>query len=156
MKRSAALAPLSRDHHRALVVAARLRRATARTAAAAREAFLAFWREDGERHFREEEEHLLPAYAACAAPYDPLVARVLGDHVAIRALALRLRRTDAADVEMLRELGAALADHVRREERTLFSRIERALPAPELDRLLSLLGAAEEARAATAGDGERS
>jgi hypothetical protein len=42
MKRSAALASLSRDHHQALVVAQRLRRATDATAAEARETFLAY------------------------------------------------------------------------------------------------------------------
>ena len=43
MKRSAALAALSRDHHQALIVAQQLRRATVATAAEAREAFLAYW-----------------------------------------------------------------------------------------------------------------
>jgi hypothetical protein len=43
MKRSKALAALSRDHHQALVVAQKLRRATAATACEARDAFLAYW-----------------------------------------------------------------------------------------------------------------
>jgi hypothetical protein len=62
MKRSSALAPASRDHHHALVVAVQLRRVTPYTAEQARDAFLAYWREDGHEHFREEEEVLLPAY----------------------------------------------------------------------------------------------
>ena len=43
MKRSEALASLSRDHHQALVVAQKLRRATDGTAPQARETFLAYW-----------------------------------------------------------------------------------------------------------------
>jgi hypothetical protein len=42
MKRSDALAPLSRDHQHGLAVALQLRRATPQSAEAAREAF-AFW-----------------------------------------------------------------------------------------------------------------
>ncbi|MEO6857619.1 MAG: hypothetical protein ABI323_03400 [Solirubrobacteraceae bacterium] len=61
MKRSGALAPLSRDHHHALVVAAQLRRASPLTAEPAREAFLAYWNQEGAERFREEEEILLPA-----------------------------------------------------------------------------------------------
>jgi hypothetical protein len=43
MKRSDALASLSRDHHQALVVAQKLRQASDATAPEARETFLAYW-----------------------------------------------------------------------------------------------------------------
>ena len=97
MKRSAALASLSRDHHQALVVAQRLRRAEAGTAADARERFLTYWGEHGRRHFRLEEEILLPGYAAYGDAHHPLVLRVLGDHVAIHQRADRLAHRPATD-----------------------------------------------------------
>ena len=56
MKRSKALIPLSHDHQHGLAVALDLTRATEETAAAAAGAFVAFWRDEGQRHFREEEE----------------------------------------------------------------------------------------------------
>jgi hypothetical protein len=56
MKRSDALAPLSRDHHHALEVALRLRRATPESADDAATRFVAFWYEDGQRHFEIEEQ----------------------------------------------------------------------------------------------------
>jgi hemerythrin-like domain-containing protein len=139
MKRSAALAPLSRDHHHALVVAARLRRATPETAADATDAFLEYWERDGRQHFREEEEILLPAYAEHASPHRALVARVLVEHVQIRALANTLHRSDELELSSLQELGVQLADHVRLEERELFPIIEKALPAAALERVLRLL-----------------
>jgi hypothetical protein len=43
VRRSEALASLSRDHHQTLVVGQNLRRASSRTASAAREAFLEHW-----------------------------------------------------------------------------------------------------------------
>ena len=90
MKRSEALQPLSRDHHRALTAAVALKRATEVDDAGSR--FLEFWDDHGEHHFRVEEEVLLPAWAEHGAYDDPAVVRVLTDHVAIRRDAMRLRR----------------------------------------------------------------
>ena len=50
MKRATALQGLSRDHHQALAVALRLRRADAGSATEARRGFLDFWREHGAEH----------------------------------------------------------------------------------------------------------
>ena len=61
MKRSAALTSLSRDHHQALVVAQRLRRADAESASDAREQFLTYWGEHGRRHFGSRRRSCCPA-----------------------------------------------------------------------------------------------
>lgn len=145
MKRSRALASLSRDHHQALVVAQRLRRAGEQTAGEARAAFLAYWTDHGQRHFRLEEDALLPGYAAYGDPYHPLVLAVLGDHVAIRQRAGRLAREPDPATETLHDLGDRLAGHVRREERELFPLIEEAMPADQLDALAAALVRAEAA-----------
>jgi hypothetical protein len=143
VKRSEALAILSRDHHHALVVAQKLTRADDQTAAAARARFLAFWEEEGRHHFQVEEELLLPAYAAHGDARHPLVLQVLGDHVAIRALAAEVAAAaPEPPTESLQELGAALAAHVRLEERELFPVIEEAMPPEEL---LGLAHALEQA-----------
>ena len=143
MKRSEALAILSRDHHQALFVAQRLRRAEADIAGDERRRFLQFWNAGGRRHFQLEEELLLPAYAAYGDAHHPLVLRALGDHVAIRALANRLAEQSDPAPDALHELGAALAAHVRLEERELFAIVERAMPADELLALARRLDAAE-------------
>jgi hypothetical protein len=132
MKRDPALTSLSRDHHQALVVAQRLRRATAATAREARAAFLAYWEEHGRTHFRLEEEVLLPAYAGHGDAHHPLVGRVLCDHVVIRHRAAALARVSDPPVAALHDLGVRLADHVRLEERELFPLIEQAVPAEHL------------------------
>src|SRR3954469_18314941 len=88
MKRSDALAQLSRDHHHGLFVAQRLNRATETTAAAARDAFLSFWETEGRDHFRVEDDVLLPAYAAPHAPTDEAVTRVLTEHADLRRRAI--------------------------------------------------------------------
>jgi hypothetical protein len=120
MKRSKALASLSRDHHQALVVAQKLRRANDATAREARETFLAYWARHGRRHFRLEEELLFPAYAGYGDPHDSRVLRALGEHAMIRHRADALAATPTAAPATLERLGAELAAHVRLEERECF------------------------------------
>jgi hypothetical protein len=143
MKRSPALVTLSHDHHQALSIAQKLRRATADTAGEARAAFVAYWDGHGRGHFRLEEEILLPAYASHGDSHHPLVARALCDHVAIRARADALLVDEAPDPAVLHELGTCLADHVRLEERELFPLIEAALPAARLAAIATALDRAE-------------
>lgn len=143
MKRSEALTPLSHDHHQALRIAQRLRRADTDGAAELRAAFLAFWGDYGQRHFREEEELLLPAYAAHGDAHHPLVLRALGEHVELRQRAAALAAATSTAPAALHDLGERLAAHIRMEERELFGMIEAALPAEahaELARTLAAAG----------------
>jgi iron-sulfur cluster repair protein YtfE (RIC family) len=137
MKRHPALEELSHDHHQALVVAQRLKRADDASAEQARAGFLDYWEREGSEHFREEEEILLPALARFTDPHQPLIGRVLTDHVSIRCRACGLRGD--ASLAALHALGEELDGHVRREERELFPLIERVMPEPELMELASKL-----------------
>jgi iron-sulfur cluster repair protein YtfE (RIC family) len=132
MRRSAALASLSRDHHEALVLAQKLRRATPATVTTSRESFLAYWQAHGQNHFRLEEEILFPAYAAHGDPHHVLIARALCDHVGIRHHAQALAGAAEPTLDALHELGHQLAAHVRLEERQVFPLIEQAVPSDEL------------------------
>ena len=143
MKRSEALQPLSRDHHRALEVALKLRRATDEDADTVAQEFLSFWREHGARHFRVEEDVMLPAFARHGDPTSPDVVRVLTDHVEIRRRAADLEAAAEPDVADLNALGEMLNDHVRHEERVLFPLIEESLPADELTELAQGIEEAE-------------
>jgi iron-sulfur cluster repair protein YtfE (RIC family) len=130
MKRHPALISLSRDHHRALVIARRLSHATDQTAAEAAAAFLTHWHAEEKQHFRLEEEILLPAYAAHGNPDHPAVIRMLIDHMLIRRDAGLV--TDRHRLELLPDLGARLSSHVELEEREVFPLVEAAIPEPEL------------------------
>jgi hypothetical protein len=142
MKRHPALQTLSRDHHQALVVSQRLRRAGDCGAGEAQAAFLEFWRSGGERHFRVEEEVLLPGFAAAGGAHTEAVARVLIEHAEIRLRALRLQ-VGAASATVLEELGGLLAQHVQLEERELFPAIEESLDDAQLRRSAADAAAAE-------------
>jgi hypothetical protein len=145
MKRSETLAPLSREHHTGLVVALALRRAGADDAGAARERFLAFFESEGRRHFRVEEEILLPAFARHGDARRPEVVRVLADHVEIRSRAAALAADAAPQPDALHELGELLGEHIRHEERVLFPLVEETLPPRELEQLAGAVVEAERA-----------
>lgn len=140
-KRAAALQPLSREHLVALLAARKLRQAD--DVAAATPEFLAFWDADGARHFRIEEEVLLPGWAAYGEIDRPGVARMLEEHLAIRREALRMRAGELS-LEEVHALGDLLHDHVRFEERELFVAAEAALDTVALQRLEKAIEAADE------------
>ncbi len=148
MKRHPGLHALSQHHHFALIQALEMRRAgqtrTGRPAAprGVAEKFLRFWKKTGSRHFREEEEILLPAYLRLKrSDEDRAVKRLLTEHASLRAQIQELEaslKRDLAPQELrmrLGELARALHDHVRFEENELFPQIEAALAEAELQEL---------------------
>lgn len=140
MKRAEALRPLSREHLGALLAARKLRQAD--DVAVATAEFLAFWEKDGRRHFRIEEEVLLPGWAAYGELDRPGVARMLEEHVAVRREALRLEAGELS-LDQIHAFGDLLHDHVRFEERELFAAAEAALDPAALERLAAAIEAAE-------------
>ena len=139
-RRHDALVPLTHDHHHALKNARHLRLAAdgspSERVTAAR-AFIAFFRDDSIRHFREEEEELFPLVVDHPdAPRDGL-ARVLMEHIQMHALCLDLERAveeDAVSRDLMLQAADLLKSHVRFEEDELFPAIERLVPA-ELETL---------------------
>lgn len=140
MKRAEALRPLSREHLTALLVAKELREADDLDEAT--QVFLGFWQDDGQRHFRVEEEVLLPTWAAHAEFDRSGVSRMLDEHLAIRREALLLG-SGKLSLEEVRKLGVLLHDHVRFEERRLFPIVEDALDDENLGLLAEAIEAAE-------------
>jgi hemerythrin-like domain-containing protein len=138
VKRHPALVPLSDDHHRELVQAHRLVRAADAAPAerlAAGAAYVETFFAETVEHFRREEEGVFPLYAAHVGANDPLLTRILEEHMQLHGLVRALRAEVAAGEvsgETLRQLGRLLRDHVRREERELFERIQRVVPDVEL------------------------
>jgi hemerythrin-like domain-containing protein len=146
MKRSAALVALSRDHHHALEAALRLRRAGARDLEAAIAHLQAFWEPHGRRHFEIEERLILPALPQTDADWREAVERVRDEHARIRgAVDALASRGGGAALERAYGLGELLYDHVRYEERHLFSMLEARLPERDLARLGEAVERAEAA-----------
>jgi hemerythrin-like domain-containing protein len=131
MKRHPSLLALSREHHAALSLANRVKKAAlagdaARIGAARGEVVTRFEAELAP-HFAEEELTLLPRLASLGEA--ALVARTLDEHRALRALVRRLAAPAAIPEAgaCLAEFGNLLAAHVRFEERELFERAQALL-----------------------------
>ena len=140
MKRSAALAGLSRDHHEALAVALRLRRSETLTAAEAAERFAEYFARRGERHFELEEAVLVPLFPSLPDG-EALRERLLREHAALRKRGAPVA-AGQAPVDDLHRLGEALEAHVRFEERELFPLLERELSDADLAEVGKSLAAA--------------
>jgi len=130
MKRSPELAPLSRDHHQALAVALRLRRATEGTLAEDIDHFVSFWSRQGEHHFVIEERLVLPALSDDDSEWARATQRVREEHAEIRSRAAAL--PGAPSLDAARGLGELLSAHVRYEEQELFQMVEARLPRAAL------------------------
>ncbi|GGO87105.1 hypothetical protein GCM10011348_39520 [Marinobacterium nitratireducens] len=132
MKRFEALKPLSRDHHRALSVAAKIARCADGELgdcwASLEDSFIPSL----QSHFDEEERWLLPLLGA-----EPgLRRRLLSDHRELRDLMA------AKAIEARRAFADRLKAHVRFEEQELFEWLQRAYGA---DGLLTARGKGNEA-----------
>jgi hypothetical protein len=128
VKRHPGLRPLSDDHHAALVLARRTRAAAQQAGSleSAWEELRGRFARELEPHFRVEEADLFPPLGAAGA--EALVEQALAHHARLRQLV-----SAEADRERALELAELLHRHVRFEERELFPRAERLLPASVLD-----------------------
>lgn len=133
MKRHAALARLSREHHLALALSKRAKSILGETNKAPLR--LAFemaksFDQDIEPHFRIEERILLPALEKQGQL--TLAARTFNEHNALRELASRLMIGETGEIQVF---GALLEQHVRFEERELFPLIEATLTQAMLEEI---------------------
>ena len=119
MKRSAALTPLSHDHHHALSLAMQAGKAARQDDAeewqrVARR-LIQHYQDSLQAHFAQEERLLLPALSQ--AGQQAAVDRTLADHAHLHAL---LQHPQLASAAMLQAFADAMTAHVRFEERELF------------------------------------
>jgi hemerythrin-like domain-containing protein len=136
MLRDPNLVPLSRQHQHALALCVRIRRAKL---ASARE--VRAWQAEMEQHFEIEIRHHFAAEEAFVFPaakeiWDlaALVEELLTEHAQLRAdfAEAKARSLDGAGV---RRFAEALSEHIRKEERLLFEKMQQELSAQERERI---------------------
>jgi len=138
IKRSAELQPLSRDHHRALLVAMRVQHGLDGKPFAGPmvgfDGLLAEANEFYSAHFTDhaaaEEEHLVPALRSANPDAAEHLDRLVDDHRRLSRLLVEAGEQGRSTNERrsaLCEFGAVLEAHVRFEERELFAIIEESL-----------------------------
>ncbi len=143
MKRHESLAPLSREHHGALILAQLIKRNAPvykglpttildKTAYAVH-----FFKTELKKHFKKEEAMLKKVKAADPA-ISKLADEIVAEHKLLAGLFLSLK--DAYDPEaILNEIGNELDAHIRKEERVLFPLLQKVCPEELLQQLQQLL-----------------
>ena len=131
IKRSAQLAPLSREHHDGLLFAWKIKQGLENKTPpeTLRNYALWYWRHHIKPHFFQEERILLPYLPAD----NPMTHRLKDDHDHIRELVLGL--DEHADRRSLQLLCDLINHHIRFEERELFAYLEEKLSREKLDEI---------------------
>jgi hemerythrin-like domain-containing protein len=136
MLRDPNLIPLSRQHQHALALCVRIRRAKLASTREARA-----WQAEIEQHFEIEIRHHFAAEEAFVFPsakqitdLAPLVEELLTEHAQLRAN-FEAAKARTLDGPAVRQFAEALSDHIRKEERLLFEKMQQELPAPEMERI---------------------
>jgi hemerythrin-like domain-containing protein len=134
MKRDPRLHSLSSDHHRALVMARKMEKAS--DGGSLDPGFLkeiqAFCHDELTSHFAKEEKFLLPALKRHGE--DDIVARTLHEHAQMMDLVTRLDQK-----EVLQQFAQLLKQHVRFEEQSLFEISQERLSDTELEVIAAAL-----------------
>lgn len=136
MLRDKNLIPLSRQHQHALALCVRIERASPID-----ESKLDQWQAEMAQqfeaeikiHFAAEEQTLFPA-ARSIVDLNPLVDQLLDEHRMLRSFFQKAEQKQMRPEEVT-AFARSLSEHVRKEERQLFERLQQALTAGELDRI---------------------
>lgn len=130
MKRHPSLIALSHDHHNGLMLAQLIKKGAPEYKGLptdiigkvkyAKEA----WSKELKLHFKNEEEILFPFVKGKDNELDVLIEEILEEHKQIKGLVKSLD-TSKNKKEVLNDLGFLLEQHIRKEERQVFQKIQQ-------------------------------
>jgi hemerythrin-like domain-containing protein len=131
-KRHESLIPLARDHYEGLLLAVRLQQGTqallrlwSHEPAWQAQYVVDFYQQHLRPHFDAEEQALFPLAKAHVPLSVPLVDLLIEQHREIERRVECLKDPHQADLpDRLKEFGALLEDHIRKEDRELFPMFE--------------------------------
>jgi hemerythrin-like domain-containing protein len=136
MLRDTSLVPLSRQHQHALALCVRIDRASPIP-----EAELSTWQAEITLHFQNEirihfeaEERVVFPAARKFQELTPLLDELLTDHAVLREFFAKAEARHMSTAE-LSAFGQRMSEHIRKEERQLFERLQQLLSQDELSRL---------------------
>lgn len=119
LKRHIVLQPISRQHHQSLLLCWKIKKGLDKDVSITRiSAYLkAVWESDIKPHFKKEEVYVFPILGAD----HPLVGRALMEHEQLEILFDKKQYSR----DELFKMSSFLESHIRFEERTLFTEIQR-------------------------------
>jgi iron-sulfur cluster repair protein YtfE (RIC family) len=140
MKRHPSLIALSHDHHHGLLLAQLIKKGAPKYEGLPKdikgkvEHVKQSWDNELKLHFENEEKILFPAVKGKEKELDKLITEILDEHIKIKLLVKSLDESKNIE-DTLNELGIALEQHIRKEERQVFQKIQN-LFSEELDGLV--------------------
>ncbi|CAN5739285.1 hypothetical protein BH11BAC4_BH11BAC4_21430 [soil metagenome] len=143
MKRHEALAPLSREHHGALILAQLLKITTPEykglptSPADKAEYALDFFHKSLHTHFLKEEE-MLEKIKNCNELIDSITTEIFDEHEQLKNAFLALADSKSLETDLDR-LGENLDKHIRKEERVLFPLVQEHCTGKLLDEIKNVL-----------------
>lgn len=143
MRRHLALQPLSREHHKGLLLAQLLRNDAPdyKGLPIDRKGKIIYaissYKDELHNHFQKEEA-ILAIARSIKIELDQLIDEILNEHVLLRNQFDSLD-TDSTTEEALHELGICLNNHIRKEERILFPLLESCCSESLLDHFRKML-----------------
>ena len=146
MKRHEALIPLSHDHHHGLMMAQLIKKGAPvykdlpKSIEDKVNYTKNFYKTDLAKHFESEEKVLFPVVMGKDYELDKLIEEVVGEHKLIQklveSLSVKINPEDKLD-----RIGILLENHIRKEERVLFEKIQAVMTEEELDNLVGKIKA---------------
>ena len=137
MKRHSAIVPLSHDHHHALILAQAIKKNAVNSGLGAKsieekvKATINTFNTELIPHFNHEEVLLFPLAFGKDEELDKMIQDIIEEHDRIRSSIELLQNGNVE--ENLDAFGKLLENHVRTEERILFSKIEKVVGDEELN-----------------------
>ena len=137
IKRHPAIVSFSKDHHFGLLLVWKIRQGLAKAINPERitDYVLYAFDNDLRQHFSEEERLMFSKLPAA----DPLRQQAENEHAAIYSLAEKLG-CDRTNEQLLTRFAQDLQDHIRFEERTLFTYMQEKLEAADLETIATYDG----------------
>jgi len=129
MKRHKSLIPLSQDHHHGLMLAQLIKKGTPEykglpTTISGKINYVKLaWENELKIHFENEEKILFPAIKGKNHDIDKLIEEILEEHNQIKTLVSNLSTCEIPD-NTLNDLGVLLEQHIRKEERSFFEKVQ--------------------------------
>lgn len=129
MKRHKCLVALSHDHHHGLMLAQLIKKGAPEYKDLPKDLYSKIkytknsWENELKLHFENEEKILFPFVKGKDNQLDILISEIIEEHLTIKNLVKDLDYSDK-DEEKLNDLGIALENHIRKEERVIFQKIQ--------------------------------
>ena len=151
MKRHRSLHILSQDHHNGLITAQLIKKNSPaypklpKSIEGKRDYAIRFYDDELVKHFADEEEILFPVLKERVYELDKFVKELTEEHRIIEDYIKKLKLKEDIEIN-LDKLGNILENHIRKEERLFFPKVQDILNEEEINKIGEILSRSRESK----------